>query len=98
MHAELEYNHGNPEVARTLFERLISEKPKRLDIFLAYLRLEARSGDPEATRDLFERALSIKLTGPMQQKVEKLYLNFESTRGGQYKSLKRRLANLDGVN
>ena len=55
--AQLEFTtpHGSPERGRTVFETLLSQWPKRLDLWNVLLDLEMKQGDKEIIRRLFER-------------------------------------------
>jgi rRNA biogenesis protein RRP5 len=65
--AALEYQFGNPERGRTMLESLISEKPKRADVWHIYIDLEIKHGDSEYVRDLFERVLSLSLSSKVKE-------------------------------
>ena len=55
--AQLEFTsaNGDPERGRTLFETLLAQWPKRLDLCNVLLDLEIKQGDREVVRRLFER-------------------------------------------
>ena len=55
--AQLEFNspNGEPERGRTIFETLLSQWPKRLDLWNVLLDLEMKQGDQAVIRHLFER-------------------------------------------
>ncbi len=55
--AQLEFNSptGDPERGRTIFETLLSQWPKRLDLWNVLLDLEVKQGDQAVIRRLFER-------------------------------------------
>jgi len=40
----LEFKHGHPESGRTMFEGIISNYPKRMDIWAIYMDMEAKHG------------------------------------------------------
>ncbi|KAK6536454.1 rRNA biogenesis protein rrp5 [Arthrobotrys megalospora] len=57
--AQLEYKSGEIEKGRTLFEKLLSAYPKRLDIWNVYIDLEAKQeGGIDVVRRLFPRVLA----------------------------------------
>lgn len=59
--AQLEFtsSNGDPERGRTVFETLLAQWPKRLDLWNVLLDLEIkRGGDKEVVRRLFERVTS----------------------------------------
>lgn len=55
--AQLEFTslNGDPERGRTIFETLLSQWPKRLDLWNVLLDLEMKQGDQVVIRRLFER-------------------------------------------
>ncbi|KAK4692586.1 rRNA biogenesis protein RRP5, partial [Lecanoromycetidae sp. Uapishka_2] len=55
--AQLEFTspNGDPERGRTVFETLLSQWPKRLDLWNVLLDLEIKKGDQAIVRRLFER-------------------------------------------
>ena len=55
--AQLEFKHGNPERGRTIFETLLSQWPKRLDLWNVLLDMEIShpASNEEVVRRLFER-------------------------------------------
>ncbi|KAK6357094.1 rRNA biogenesis protein rrp5 [Orbilia javanica] len=57
--AQLEYKSGEIEKGRTLFEKLLSAYPKRLDIWNVYIDIEAKQeGGIDVIRRLFPRVLA----------------------------------------
>ena len=55
--AQLEFtsSDGDPERGRTLFETLLAQWPKRLDLWNVLIDLEIKQGDRQVVRRLFER-------------------------------------------
>ncbi len=55
--AQLEFTseNGEPERGRTLFETLLAQWPRRLDLWNVLLDLEMKGGDREVVRRVFER-------------------------------------------
>jgi rRNA biogenesis protein RRP5 len=56
----LEFKSGQPESGRTMFEGIVSNYSKRMDIWAIYMDMEAKYGQGNVTqaRHLFERCLS----------------------------------------
>ncbi|KAJ3383334.1 Protein RRP5 [Entophlyctis sp. JEL0112] len=79
--AQMEFKHGEPERGRTLFEGIITNHPKRLDMWSVYLDMEVRYGDADHARRLFERSLALKLSSKKMKFLFKKYLEFEKTKG-----------------
>ena len=83
--AQLEFNspNGDPERGRTIFETLLSQWPKRLDLWNVLLDLEIKQGDQAVIRRLFER---VTTSGPhMKPRKAKFFfkkwLEYESKAG-----------------
>ncbi|KAI9892883.1 MAG: rRNA biogenesis protein rrp5 [Vezdaea aestivalis] len=66
--AQLEFKSttGDPERGRTLFEGLLSQWPKRWDLWNVLIDLEVRAGDVERVRRLFERVVSVNGLKPVK--------------------------------
>ena len=81
--AQLEYKQGDRERGRTTFEGLLSDVPKRLDIWLVYISLEESSMDDGGSyiRRLFERLLSMNLSSKKAKFFFKRFLEFEHKHG-----------------
>eukprot|EP00884_Botryococcus_braunii_P015434 jgi/Botrbrau1/2574/Bobra.145_1s0002.1 len=59
--AVVEYHEGSAERGRTLFESVISNYPKRLDLWSVYFDQEIRQGDAARVRSLFERGRQMQI-------------------------------------
>ncbi|KAJ3098421.1 hypothetical protein HDU97_004005 [Phlyctochytrium planicorne] len=79
--AQMEFKMGEPERGRTLFEGIISNNPKRLDMWSIYLDMEIKNGDVTTTRRLFERSITLKLSSKKMKFLFKKYLDFEKSFG-----------------
>ena len=55
--AQLEYEFGSPERARTIFDALLDKHPKRMDLLFVYADKEIKHGDLEVARRLFGRTI-----------------------------------------
>ena len=83
--AQLEFSspNGDPERGRTIFETLLSQWPKRLDLWNVLLDLEIKQGDQVVIRRLFDR---VTTSGPhMKPRKAKFFfkkwLGYESKAG-----------------
>lgn len=56
--AQLEYEFGSPERARTIFDALLDKHPKRMDLLFVYVDEEIKHGDVEVARRLFGRTIN----------------------------------------
>lgn len=72
-YAALEYQYGNAEKGRTILETLVTEKPKRADVWHIYIDLEIKSNDHEFVKDLFERVLSLNISSKLKESFSKKY-------------------------
>lgn len=84
----LEFKHGNPENGRTMFEGIVSNYPKRMDIWAIYMDMESKHGQGNETqaRHLFERCLNNEhiLKKPKKMKlVFQKYMEYESKMGNK---------------
>jgi len=79
--ALLEYKHGNKERARTVFEKLIRDRPKRADLWRVYIDMETKHNTTEAVRDLFERVLSVVMNKKNLKAFGEKYIEFETQKG-----------------
>lgn len=75
--AQLEFNKGEPERGRSLFEGLIADVPKRIDLWNVYIDQEMKAGDKEKVEGLFERAIVKKLTRKQAKFFFNKWLQFE---------------------
>lgn len=79
--AQLEFQFGEIERARTMFESLLSNYPKRMDMWIVYVDLLAKRGDIEGARQVLERMTSLKLKLRQMRTVFKKFLEFEKIHG-----------------
>lgn len=85
--AQLEFTspNGDAERGRTMFEKLISTWPKRLDLWNVLLDLELTQGlgteKQERVRGVFERIIKGKLNARKAKWVFKRWLQYETEEG-----------------
>ena len=86
--AQLEFtsSNGDPERGRTVFETLLAQWPKRLDLWNVLLDLEIKQGDSkEVVRRLFERVTTGGGASSLKAKQAKFFfkrwLEYESKEG-----------------
>ncbi|CAG8736609.1 11262_t:CDS:2, partial [Acaulospora colombiana] len=48
--AQMEFKHGEVERGRTIFEGMMSNYPKRVDLWSIYIDMECKVGDPDIVR------------------------------------------------
>lgn len=86
--AQLVFEFGKAERARTLFDGLLQLHPKRLDLFFVYVDKEVKFGDTEIARSLFQRVanpndarINLKLTDKQMKSFFKKWFSFEQEHG-----------------
>eukprot|EP01096_Ripella_sp_DP13-Kostka_P002736 TRINITY_DN1372_c0_g1_i5.p1 TRINITY_DN1372_c0_g1~~TRINITY_DN1372_c0_g1_i5.p1 ORF type:complete len:734 (-),score=465.38 TRINITY_DN1372_c0_g1_i5:155-2356(-) len=80
--ASMEYQAGNIEVGRTLMEGILSNYPKRNDLWAVYVDMETAHGkSTQFVRSIFERAATLNLSSKKMKSIFKKYLQFEKTHG-----------------
>eukprot|EP01017_Pseudomicrothorax_dubius_P006312 TRINITY_DN11775_c0_g1_i2.p1 TRINITY_DN11775_c0_g1~~TRINITY_DN11775_c0_g1_i2.p1 ORF type:complete len:250 (+),score=76.19 TRINITY_DN11775_c0_g1_i2:75-752(+) len=81
-YAILQFRNGDVEAGRTTFEAILTNYPKRMDVWSVYLDMEVKHGkEQEAVRNLFERALSLTLKPKKMKLLFKKYLVYENKYG-----------------
>ncbi|XP_063601568.1 protein RRP5 homolog isoform X2 [Penaeus indicus] len=78
---QLEFKFGEAERGRTMFESLLSNYPKRIDIWSVYVDLLTKNGDIEGARTVLERMTGLKLKIRKMRGIFKKFLEFEKTHG-----------------
>ena len=68
--AQLEYEFGSAERARTIFDALLDKHPKRMDLIFVYVDKEVKHGDLNAARRIFER-----IANPPNNGLKKIKFN-----------------------
>eukprot|EP00475_Leptophrys_vorax_P027567 TRINITY_DN3930_c0_g2_i2.p1 TRINITY_DN3930_c0_g2~~TRINITY_DN3930_c0_g2_i2.p1 ORF type:complete len:323 (-),score=87.40 TRINITY_DN3930_c0_g2_i2:69-1037(-) len=81
--ALLEYKHGNVERARTLFDGVLDNFPKRTDLWSVYIDQELKVSEQEYIRALFERTIGLRLAPKKMRLFFKKYLEYEQQEGDQ---------------
>lgn len=80
---QLEFNKGDPEQGRSLFEGLISDVPKRIDLWNVYIDQEIKQDNKAKVEDLFERVITRKLSRKQAKFFFSKWLSFEEGKGDQ---------------
>lgn len=79
--AQLEFNKGDPEQGRSLFEGLVSDAPKRIDLWNIYIDQEIKQGSKDKVENLFERVLAKKISRKQAKFFFSKWLSFEEEHG-----------------
>lgn len=82
--AQLECKYGEVEQAKSLFERVLTNFPKRVDLWSVYIDMMLKYGlkdNSEETEDwvrnIFERVITFKLSAKRMKFIFKRYIDFE---------------------
>ena len=81
--AQLEFQKGDPEQGRSLFEGLLSDVPKRIDLWNVYIDQEIKANEKSKVDELFERVIEKKLTRKQAKFFFAKWLSFEETQGDE---------------
>lgn len=84
----LEYKNGQSESGRTMFEGVVTNYPKRMDVWSVYMDMETKYGQPTQARHLFERCLALEEIRKKPKKMKlvfRKYMEFESAQGNSAK-------------
>lgn len=81
--AQLEFQKGDPEQGRTLFEGLLSDVPKRIDLWNVYIDQEIKINKKSKVDELFERVIEKKLTKKQAKFFFGKWLSFEESQGNE---------------
>lgn len=81
--AQLEFSHGDPEQGRSLFEGLLADAPKRVDLWNVYIDQEIKAGEKSKVEDIFERVITKKITRKQAKFFFNKWLQFEETKDDQ---------------
>ncbi|KAK3094517.1 hypothetical protein FSP39_002771 [Pinctada imbricata] len=75
--AQMEFEYGEPERGKTMFENLLRKKPKRTRIWSLYIDLVTKLGEIENARKMYERVGNLNLSAKKMRFFFKKYLDFE---------------------
>jgi len=83
--AQMEYEFGSPERARTLFDGILAKYPKRLDLFFVYVDKEVKfGGNYQTARSLLETKIENgKLSDKQVKSVFKKWYTLEELHGDE---------------
>ncbi|KAL3237688.1 Rrp5p [Nakaseomyces bracarensis] len=85
--AQLEFSDGEPERGRSLFEGLLADAPKRIDIWNVYLDQEIKlKENKQRVEDLFERVITKKITKKQAKFFFNKWLQFEESQNDEKKA------------
>ncbi|KAK2098933.1 Protein RRP5 [Saguinus oedipus] len=79
--AQLEFQLGDPERAKAIFEKTLTTYPKRTDVWSVYIDMTIKHGSQKDVRDIFERVIHLSLAPKKMKFFFKRYLDYEKQHG-----------------
>lgn len=79
--AQLEFQLGDAERAKAIFENMLSTYPKRTDVWSVFIDLTIKHSSQKEIRDLFERVIHLSLAPKKMKFFFKRYLDYEKQHG-----------------
>jgi len=79
-----EFKYGEPQRGQTMFESILTNYPKRSDLWSVYLDMIIKQGDLEPVRQIFERVININFSSKKMKLFFKRYLDFERKYGDAF--------------
>eukprot|EP00834_Sanchytrium_tribonematis_P000417 NODE_8_length_66115_cov_0.981823.p2 type:complete len:1351 gc:universal NODE_8_length_66115_cov_0.981823:18809-22861(+) len=81
--AQMEFQNGDPERARTILEGILNEYPKRLDLWSIYVDMEIKGKHYEQARQVFDKMLRIQFKPKQMKFIFSKNLKFEQDHGSK---------------
>ncbi|KAK6204350.1 uncharacterized protein RJT21DRAFT_116749 [Scheffersomyces amazonensis] len=88
--AQLEFSKGDAEQGRSLFEGLVTDAPKRIDIWNVYIDQEIKLDEKSKVEELFERVLAKKISRKQAKFFFGKWLSYEEEKGDEKMSVRVR--------
>ncbi|XP_042545191.1 protein RRP5 homolog isoform X1 [Dipodomys spectabilis] len=79
--AQLEFQLGDAERAKAIFENMLSTYPKRTDVWSVYIDMVIKHGSQKEVRDIFQRVIHLSLAPKRMKFFFKRYLDYEKQYG-----------------
>merc|ERR1712098_736986 len=79
--AQIEFRYGDPERGKTMYEKLVTTHPKRIDLWSSYADQLTRIGDVAAARALYQRIATLGLQAKKMKTLFGKWLEFEKVHG-----------------
>ncbi|XP_052401989.1 protein RRP5 homolog isoform X1 [Carassius gibelio] len=79
--ARLEFQYGNAEKAKSMFEKVLSTYPKRTDLWSVFIDLMVKHGSQKEVRELFDRVIHLSVSVKKIKFFFKRYLEYEKKNG-----------------
>ena len=82
---QLEFKLGEIERAKTIFETILGNYPRRTDLWSIYVDMLVKVSELEGARTILERMILLNLQPKKMKFFFKKYLEFEQNHGDQQK-------------
>ncbi|KAL4639983.1 hypothetical protein GN956_G12527 [Arapaima gigas] len=79
--SQLEFQYGDVERGKSMFDRTLSNYPKRTDLWSVYIDLMIKHGTQKEVRDLFDRVIHLSVAVKRIKFFFKRYLEYEKKNG-----------------
>ncbi|KAK7165863.1 hypothetical protein R3I93_005826 [Phoxinus phoxinus] len=79
--ARLEFQYGNTERGKSMFDKVLSTYPKRTDLWSVFIDLMVKHGSQREVRELFDRVIHLSVSVKKIKFFFKRYLEYEKTNG-----------------
>ncbi|XP_051723103.1 protein RRP5 homolog [Ctenopharyngodon idella] len=79
--ARLEFQYGNTERAKSMFDKVLSTYPKRTDLWSVFIDLLVKHGSQKEVREIFDRVIHLSVSVKKIKFFFKRYLEYEKTNG-----------------
>ncbi|XP_066549502.1 protein RRP5 homolog [Amia ocellicauda] len=79
--AQLEFQNGSVERGKSMFESMLSNYPKRTDLWSVYIDLMIKHGSQKDIRNIFDRVIHLSLSAKRIKFFFKRYLDYEKKHG-----------------
>ncbi|KAF4118411.1 protein RRP5 homolog [Onychostoma macrolepis] len=80
-YARLEFQYGNAERAKSMFDKVLSTYPKRTDLWSVFIDLMVKHGSQKEVRELFDRVINLSVSVKKIKFFFKRYLEYEKKNG-----------------
>lgn len=87
-YGQFEFQFGETERGKQIFENIISNFPKRTDQWNVYIDLVIKTKDVDFARDLFERMVGLNLKPAKMKFMFKKYMDFEENQSSDDKQMR----------
>ncbi|GAB6031444.1 hypothetical protein CHUAL_009216 [Chamberlinius hualienensis] len=81
--AQLEFKYGDSERGNTLFESILTNYPKRFDIWSIYVDVLAKTGHIEKARDIYKKATTVSASVKKIKFLLHKFVDFERVHGDE---------------